>query len=60
MQCPDCLGTGHERPYEPWEDCPTCDGSGSVDGGWADDDDDPNEGLGFDPTLYLNSTRWAR
>lgn len=33
MTCPDCYGTGHERPYEPWEDCPTCDGSGVVDGG---------------------------
>lgn len=40
MMCPDCLGTGHERPYEPWEDCATCDGSGQVDGGWEDDDPD--------------------
>ena len=38
MECPNCRGTGHERVYEPWEDCPDCDGSGTV---WADDDDDP-------------------
>lgn len=38
-KCLDCNGTGEALAYEPWEDCPTCDGSGSVDGGWADDDD---------------------
>lgn len=47
MRCPDCYGTGHERPYEPWEDCATCDGTGDVDD-WADDaDEDPNEGIPY-------------
>ncbi len=36
MTCPECLGTGHERTYEPWADCPDCDGTGYL---WADDDD---------------------
>lgn len=30
VTCPTCNGTGHERDYEPWDDCPECDGCGSV------------------------------
>ena len=31
VPCPECQGTGIERPYEPWEDCSVCDGSGTVE-----------------------------